>query len=352
MAPSGAGFRLRAVEYVFVAFALSARFPTRGNGRGASQLLQTSISMGPWMRREKFLSLLKLLPLGGAFLLSGCDLTLLDPRGQIGADEKSIIIFATLLMLIVVVPVILLTLLFAWKYRASNKAAKYDPEWHHSNKIEAVVWAVPCLIVFCLAVVTWKSTHDLDPYKPIASTKKPITIEVVALDWKWLFIYPEQQIATVNEIVFPANTPVNFEITSGTVMNSFFIPQLGSQVYAMTGMETKLSLIADQAGSYDGISANFSGDGFSDMKFKAIATTGQGYEDWLAKVRQASDTLDVDHYQALAKPSERDAVRYYSAVEPHLFHRVMHQLSTAAPVTTSMAMPAAEGEATAPVAKD
>lgn len=310
------------------------------------------------MRRENFKSLLTLLPLAGALLLGGCDLTVLDPKGQIGADEKSIILFATLLMLLVVVPVIILTLVFAWKYRASNKAATYDPDWHHSTKIEVVVWAIPCLIILALAVVTWKSTHDLDPFKPIQSDKKPVTIQVVATDWKWVFIYPEQQIATVNEIAFPADTPVNFEITSATVMNSFFIPALGSQVYAMAGMQTKLSLIANAPGTFEGISANFSGDGFSDMKFKAIATTEQGFEEWVAKVHQdGADSLDSARYLALSKPSEREPVRYFGSVEPHLFHRIMHEFSTApqsptAPVTTSMAAPEAMAGAAATVAKD
>ena len=215
------------------------------------------------MRRSKYTRLWRLLPLWASTLLGGCSFTVLDPKGQIGADERSIIVTATGLMLIVVVPVIVLTLAFAWRYRASNKASVYAPDWAHSTRIEAVVWSVPCAIVAALAVLAWTSSHKLDPYRPIASTAKPITIEVVSLDWKWLFIYPGLHMATVNQIAFPVNVPVNFHITSGSVMNSFFIPQLGGQVYAMAGMQTQLHLIADAAGSYDGISGNYSGAGFS-----------------------------------------------------------------------------------------
>ena len=186
------------------------------------------------------------LTLAMAAFLSGCHYSVLDPKGQIAADEKSLIITATLLMLIVVIPVIVLTLWFAWKYRASNTSATYLPNWSYSHRIEAVCWAVPCAIIVVLGVLTWKTTHQLDPFRPIDSKVKPITIEVVSLDWKWLFIYPEQHIATVNEIQFPAGTPVNFRITSDTVMNVFFIPQLGSQIYAMAGMQTQVNLIANE----------------------------------------------------------------------------------------------------------
>ena len=258
-----------------------------------------------------------------AALLSGCDMSVLDPKGQIAADEKSLIITATLLMLVVVVPVIFLTLYFAWKYRETNTEATYMPNWSYSHRIEAVVWAVPCAIILVLVTITWKTTHSLDPYKPLESTVKPITIDVVSLDWKWLFIYPDQHIATVNEVAFPANTPVNFRITSDTVMNVFFIPQLGSQIYAMAGMQTQVNLIADTEGVYDGLSTNFSGAGFPDMKFKAHATSQADFDAWVAKVKTSPKHLGLDNYNDLAKPSEKDPVQYFSDVQPVLYAAVL-----------------------------
>ncbi|HBN8289793.1 ubiquinol oxidase subunit II [Pseudomonas aeruginosa] len=258
-------------------------------------------------------------------LLSGCKMALFDPKGQIGIDEKSLIITATLLMLLVVIPVMCMTLVFAWKYRASNTKATYRPDWAHSNRIEVVVWTIPCVIIAFLGWMTWKSTHALDPYRPLDSEVKPVTIEVVSLDWKWLFIYPEQGIATLNEIAFPKDTPVNFRLTSDTVMNSFFIPQLGSQIYTMSGMQTKLHLIANEEGVFDGISANYSGAGFSGMKFKAIATSQQGFQDWVAKVRAAPASLTAAGYAALARPSENVPATYFSSVDPQLFQQVLSQ---------------------------
>jgi cytochrome o ubiquinol oxidase subunit 2 len=258
-----------------------------------------------------------------AALLSGCDMSVLDPKGQVAADEKTLIITATLLMLIVVVPVILMTLWFAWKYREGNTDAAYMPNWSYSHRIEAVVWAIPCAIILVLGVLTWKTTHTLDPFRPLDSKVKPITVEVVALDWKWLFIYPDQHIASVNELAFPAGVPVDFKITSDSVMNVFFIPQLGSQVYAMAGMQTQLHLIADAPGVYDGLSTNFSGAGFPDMKFKARATSQADFDAWVAKVKASPGRLGLDNYAELAKPSEKDPVRYFSAVEPVLYAAVL-----------------------------
>ncbi|WP_374426464.1 ubiquinol oxidase subunit II [Ideonella dechloratans] len=261
-----------------------------------------------------------------ATLLSGCKGGILDPKGPIGADEKSLILTATFLMLLVVVPVIVMTLVFAWKYRASNTAAVYTPKWAHSTKIEVVVWTIPVIIVIGLAILAWETTHKLDPYRPLESTKAPIKVDVVALNWKWLFIYPDLGIATVNQLAFPKDTPVNFRITSDVAMNSFFIPQLGGQIYAMAGMETKLHLLADEAGSYDGMSANYSGAGFSGMKFKAIATeTPEDFQAWVAKVKAQATPLDAQAYLALAQPSENNPPAYYTAAEPRLFDAVMHK---------------------------
>ncbi|BCX66239.1 ubiquinol oxidase subunit II [Pseudomonas izuensis] len=250
-------------------------------------------------------------------------MTLLDPKGQVGLDERNLIITATLLMLLVVIPVIVMTFLFAWKYRASNTSATYTPKWNHSTKIEIAVWAVPIMIIIALGYVTYKSTHALDPYRPLESDVKPVTIEVVALDWKWLFIYPEQGIATVNKIVFPAHTPINFKITSDAVMNSFFIPALGGQIYAMAGMQTKLHLIANQNAEMDGISANYSGAGFTGMKFKATATTQEEFDAWVSEVKKAPKKLEQAEYAALAKQSQNNPVELYSSVTPNLFQIIV-----------------------------
>jgi len=275
------------------------------------------------MSKKRYPRFLGLLPLLGMLMLGGCKWTLLDPKGQVGLDERNLIITATILMLLVVVPVIIMTFAFAWKYRASNKDAVYAPKWSHSTKIEIAVWLVPVLIIIALGYVTYKSTHALDPYRPLESDVKPITIEVVAMDWKWLFIYPEQGIATVNKIVFPAHTPVNFRVTSDTVMNSFFIPGLGGQIYAMAGMQTKLHLIANQNAEMDGISANYSGAGFTGMKFKAIATTQEEFDAWVSEVKKAPKQLEQAEYEALSKPSQNNPVELYSSYTPNLFQLII-----------------------------
>ncbi|RZF23834.1 ubiquinol oxidase subunit II [Paraburkholderia sp. UYCP14C] len=257
-------------------------------------------------------------------LLSGCsNLDILNPKGSVGLAERDLIATSVWAMLIVVVPVIALTLYFAWRYRASNRNAEYKPGWTHSTAIEVAVWTIPTLIILFLAVLTWKSTHELDPYRPLESQVKPINVEVVALDWKWLFIYPDLGIASVNQLAIPVGTPVNFRITSDTVMNSFFIPQLGGQIYAMAGMQTRLHLIADHSGDYAGLAANFSGKGFSDMKFRTLAESPEDFNAWVAKVRASSDRLDMDRYHAVSEPSEKDPVRYFSTVDPKLFNNII-----------------------------
>ncbi|MBC8996466.1 ubiquinol oxidase subunit II [Pseudomonas sp. N40(2020)] len=275
------------------------------------------------MSKNRYPRLLGLVPLLGTLLLGGCNMTLLNPTGQVGLEQRNLIITATLLMLLVVVPVIVMTFLFAWKYRASNKDAIYTPKWSHSTKIEVAVWTIPVLIIIALGYITYISTHELDPYRPIQSDVKPVTIEVVALDWKWLFIYPEQGIATVNKIVFPAHTPINFKITSDAVMNSFFIPGLGGQIYAMAGMQTKLHLIADRNAEMDGISANYSGAGFTGMKFKAISTTQEDFDAWVSEVKKSPKQLDQVEYAALAKPSQNNPVELYSSVTPNQFQIIV-----------------------------
>jgi len=280
------------------------------------------------MSNQPYIKPLRILSIFGiilaASLLNGCgDIALFNPKGQIGLEEKNLIITSASVMLIVVIPVILMSIIFAWKYRASNTTAKYTPNWEHSTKIEIVVWAIPCIIILALSYITWQTCHSLDPSKPIASNNKPIVIDVVALDWKWLFIYPEQGIATVNEIAFPVDTPVEFHITSATVMNSFFIPQLGSQIYAMAGMDNKLHLIANETGVYKGYSANYSGAGFSDMKFNAIASTPAEFDAWVKKAKQSTATLNATSFNTLVEASKKNPVAYYSAFTPNIFMQIM-----------------------------
>lgn len=262
-----------------------------------------------------------------ALMLSGCQFALLDPKGQIGVEVKELIITALFLMLIVVIPVILMTVYFAYKYRASNTQEEYEPEWSHSTKIELVVWTIPIIIIAILATITWRSTHHLEPSNPIVHEEQTMTIEVVSLDWKWLFIYPDYDIATVNYVAFPKDVPIKFKITSDNIMNSFFIPRLGSQIYAMPGMVTRLHLIADEAGEYKGIAASFSGDGFSDMKFTANALeTRDEFAQWVENVKAQPQTMhSFADYRVLAQPSIAEPVSYYSSVPHDLFTQVVTQ---------------------------
>lgn len=238
--------------------------------------------------------------------------------------ERDLIIIAAILMLIVVLPAILLALIFAWKFRGTNKKAHYISGWQ-SKKVEISVWIAPTLIVIALATLLIIYTFKLDPYRPIPSPNKALTIQVVSLDWKWLFIYPQQNRATINEIVIPVNTPIHFLLTSGTVMNSFFIPQLGSQIMTMAGMQTQLYLIAPHAGTYEGISANFSGPGFAWMHFKVIATSQQQFAKWLQKIKIAAPKLDFSRFKKVAEPSTNNPVSYFSAVQPQLFTKIMRE---------------------------
>lgn len=259
--------------------------------------------------------------------LGGCSLSsfpLLDPSGPIGQHEYQLIAIAFLLMLIPVVPVIVMTLWFARHYRASNEKATYRPKWGHSNRIEIVVWSVPAVIVLCLAILTWITTHQLDPYRPLASGVKPVRIEAISLDWKWLFIYPDEHIATINEIAIPTGVPVSFRLTSDTVMTSFFIPRLGTQIYAMAGMKTRLHLMAEKPGTFTGWNSQLSGEGFAGMHFKTLALSRAEYEAWLSKARQSPHQLDTETFKQLEKPSAHNPVVYYSSVQPtDLFAQVI-----------------------------
>jgi cytochrome o ubiquinol oxidase subunit 2 len=266
-----------------------------------------------------------------AVLVASCHQTgVLDPQGPIASAELLLLLNSTAIMLVVVVPVILATFAFAWWYRSSNARASRSLDESYEGRAEFVVWSIPALIVILLGGVIWIGSHQLDPRAPIPADTKPLQVEVVALDWKWLFIYPEQGVAAVNQLVIPAGTPVHFRLTSATVMNSFFIPQLGSQIYTMGGMTTHLNLLADKPGDYPGFSANFSGDGFAEMRFVAKAVPAGDFNSWVTQVRGGGSALDDAGYTALAKPSKAVPPGTYRSVEPNMFERIIDQ-TTAGP---------------------
>ena len=250
------------------------------------------------------------------------NVALLNPKGFIGIKERNLILTAAGLMMIVIIPVFILTLVFSWKYRDGNTQAKYTPEWEHSYVAESVWWGVPFVIIIILAVITWKSSHELSPFKSIQSENTPIEIQAVALEWKWLFIYPKQGIATVNYIQFPVDTPVSFEITADAPMNALWIPQLGGQIYAMPAMRSKLHLIADQEGEYKGRSSSYSGEGFSGMTFIAKASSEDEFQTWISKAKR-SPALDFDQYEELAEPSSNNPVELYKLSDGDLFDQIL-----------------------------
>ena len=262
------------------------------------------------------------------FYLQDANVPVLFPKGMIGLKQRNLIVLSTLIMLIVVIPVFFLTAYIGWKYRRENSNAKYSPNWDSSHLAEIIWWGLPLIIIVFLSILTWKSSHELDPFKPIESDKKPLTIQVVALQWKWLFIYPEQKIATVNYVQFPDQTPLSFEVTSDAPMNSFWIPQLGGQIYAMPGMKSKLHLIADEPGVYRGSSANLSGKGFAGMAFTAESTTDENFDSWASSIRASSPTLDRSVYNELAKPSEKVAPQTYSLADESLFEQIVMKYMT------------------------
>ncbi len=255
--------------------------------------------------------------------LSGCSYALMDPHGPIGRQEKLILIDSTAIMLAIVIPVIIATLAFAWWYRAGNAHATRHLDWSYSGRIEFIVWAIPALVILFLGGIAWIGSHDLDPPKAIESKTAPLEIEVVALDWKWLFIYPDAGIASVNKLVLPVGAPVRFHMTSAGVMNSFFIPQLGSQIYAMAGMDTRLNLLVDDPGTYHGLSAQFSGDGFSDMTFDVSAVPRQDFEQWLDGTRTGGGTLDATAYGILVHPTAREAPHTYGTVSAGIYDAIV-----------------------------
>jgi cytochrome o ubiquinol oxidase subunit 2 len=260
--------------------------------------------------------------------LNGQNVVVLNPKGMIGMKQRELIRDATLLMLIVVIPVLVLTCVFAWRYREKNTTAKYAPKWEHNYIAECLWWGIPLVIITILAIITWRSSHELDPHQPIDIGKKSLTIQAVALDWKWLFIYPEQGIATVNFVQFPAHTPITFEITSDAPMNSFWIPQLGGQIYAMSAMKTQLHLIANEEGQFRGCSANISGEGFAGMTFTAKASSQEDFDMWAQTAKQSTHHLGLEEYQQLAQPSQYNKVMVYALTQHDLFDWIVMKYIT------------------------
>lgn len=278
--------------------------------------------------------------------LGGCDRGILDPVGPVGQAEKTLLINSTAIMLAIIIPTMLATVAVAWWFRRSNSKATYLPDWEYSGAIEMVVWGIPLLTIMLLGGITWISSHDLEPSKPLASDKPPLKVEVVSLDWKWLFIYPDQGIATVNKLVVPAGTPVSYRLTSATVWNVFFVPQFGTMIYTMPRMTTKLNLQADRQGVYDGLSAHFSGDGFPGMEFKAEVLPADQFAMWAQGARGQGVALDGRTYADLTKPSSYVKPMTYGAVAPGLFDAIvanrapqLHLPQTAPPAERASATP-------------
>ncbi|MFC4594264.1 ubiquinol oxidase subunit II [Sphingobium tyrosinilyticum] len=270
---------------------------------------------------------LLLLPLGA------CNWVVMSPAGDVAVQQRDLILISTLLMLLIILPVMAMTIWFAWRYREQAQAKDYDPDWDHSTSLELLIWSAPLLIIIALGAITWTSTHLLDPYRPIERidsarkvdpAAKRLQVEVVALDWKWLFIYPELGIATVNELAAPVDQPIEFKITSATLMNSFFVPALAGQIYAMPGMQTVLHAVANKPGNFEGFSANYSGAGFSNMRFRFKAMDQATFGRWVAQVKASKAKLDRAAYVKLEQPSEKVPPMYFTGVEPKLFHAALN----------------------------
>ena len=277
-----------------------------------------------------------------ALSLGACSEGVLAPAGPVASTENQILFETFGAMMLVVVPVILMILAFAWWFRASNRRARYLPDWSYSGKIEFSIWIIPLLLIVFLATLAWSGSHDLDPYRPLKSDRRPVRIDVVSLEWKWLFVYPDYGVASVNEMAIPTGTPIELHLTSGTVMNSFFIPQLGSQIYTMAGMQTRLALQADRPGTYRGLSAQFSGDGFSDMNFTVRAGAGASFAQWIAQAKASPARLDAGAYDRLAGQHAKSPPTLYGRVDPDVFqHAVMAATATPASANAAALKPLA-----------
>jgi len=288
--------------------------------------MRTNLTIPPGARRALLAPVLA--------LLAGCQREVLNPAGDVAVQQRDLIYVSTGLMLLIIVPVLILIVVFAWRYRAGSRDATYDPNFDHSTSLELVIWSAPLLIIIALGALTWSSTHLLDPFrpldriapgKPVAAGEAPLRVQVVAMDWKWLFIYPDQGIATVNELVLPVDRQVRFDITSTNMMNSFYAPTLAGMVYAMPGMRSTLHAVLNKPGSYEGFSANYSGAGFSDMRFKLTGVDAAGFDGWVGSVKAGGRPLETAAYLALEKPSEKVPPMRFAAVAPGLFDRVVNR---------------------------
>lgn len=300
--------------------------PHEGNGQSARSFPRRMMGGLTWGRIGAGLA--------AVLLLAGCSREVLNPAGDVALQQRNLIYTSTGLMLLIIVPVLVLIVVFAWHYRSGNREATYDPNFDHSTSLELAIWSGPLLIIIALGALTWSSTHLLDPFRPLdriapgkpaVPAEAPLTVQVVAMDWKWLFIYPEQGVATVNELVLPVDRQVRFDITSTNMMNTFYAPTLAGMVYAMPGMRSQLHAVLNRPGDYEGFSANYSGAGFSDMRFRLLGVEAAEFDAWVAQTRSASRPLTTPAYLALEKPSEKVPPMRFSAVEPDLFHRVLNR---------------------------
>src|ERR1700733_5053007 len=282
--------------------------------RMSPDVTRTPSAFAMWLRAISMTS--------AAMLMASCQEGVLDPQGPVGKAERVILLDSTAIMLAVVIPVIVLTLVFAWWFRARNARARYRPEWEYSGRIEMIIWSIPALIVLFLGGIAWTGSHDLDPPVPLQESTAPLDIEVVSFDWQWLFIYPHEAIASLNRVIVPAGVPLRFRLTSTTVMNSFFVPQLGSQIYAMPNMVTRLNLLADQPGTFEGLSAQFSGDGFSDMRFDLVSTEPQAFKSWVDTTKAQGGVLDAGTFKELERPAKADGAQTYAQVSEGLFDSI------------------------------
>ncbi len=277
------------------------------------------------LRRRLIDSAMRGAALLGSIGLTGCNWALLNPKGPIGEANKTILIDSVAIMLAIVIPTIVATLAVAWWYRSSNARARYLPDWEYSGQLELIVWAIPLLTIMLLGGVAWVGSHDLDPAVPLPSKEEPLNVQVVSLDWKWLFIYPDQHVASVNRLVIPAGTPIHFSLTSASVMTAFFVPELGSMIYTMNRMRTQLYLAADQPGTFHGLATQLSGDGFADMHFEVVAKTAPEFNDWLGQTRDTGDELTPERYIELSKQSVVPEPFTFRAVAVGLFDKILDQ---------------------------
>jgi cytochrome o ubiquinol oxidase subunit 2 len=281
--------------------------------------------------RQTCSGITRMLAVGFSLALAGCQYGVLDPNGPIGSSERTILFNSLVIMLAIIIPTMIATLSFAWWFRASNTKARYLPNWAYSGRIELVVWSIPTLVILFLGGIIWISSYELDPAHPPTSDRQPLEIQVVSLDWKWLFILPDQGVASINQLVVPVETPLHFSLTSASVMNAFFVPQLGSMIYTMNGMTTQLYLQADHVGDFDGRSSHFSGDGFPGMQFKLRSVPPEDFEAWVQKARASGPALDKASYTQLMRQTINDAPSTFSSVEPGMFSAIATQALPPAP---------------------